>query len=84
MGDRVDQHQQGRHVAAEALAVEAAGLNPGGAEQQHGEDAGRFQKAHHRVLQGQQFEGAVAGPTVQVDFGVEALLQPGLGREGPH
>lgn len=84
MADRVNQHQQGRYVAAEALTRELARLDARGAHQQHRQDAGRLQEAHHRELQGQQLLGAVAGTAVQVDLGVEAALQPGLGREGPH
>lgn len=84
MGDRIDQHQQGRHIAAEALAGEAARLNPRGADQQHREDASRFDEAHHRMLQRQQAHGAVAGTAVQIDLLLKALLQPGLGSKGAH
>ena len=84
VADRIDQHQQGRHIAAESLAVEVAALDAGGPHQQHRQDAGGLQEAHHRVLQGQQPLGAVAGAAVQVDLGFEALLQPGFGGEGPH
>ena len=84
MADRIDQHQQGRHIAAEALAVEVAALDAGCAHQQHRQDPGRLQKAHHRILESQQPLGAVTGAAVQIDLRFEALLQPGFGGKGAH
>ena len=84
MADRIDQHQQGRHIAAEALGIEPTGLNARRTDQQHRQDPGRLEKPHHRVLQGQQPLGPVAGPTMQVDLVVKALLQPGFCRKRPH
>ena len=84
VANRIDQHQQGSHIAAEALAIQALGLDARCSHQQHRENAGRFDEAHHRVLQGQQAQGAVAGLAMQVDFGVEPLLEPGFRGKGPH
>ena len=82
--DRIDQHQQSGHIAAEALAIEITRLNACSAEGQNGQDADDLNEPDHRVLEGHQAVGAVASQAVLVDLGLEALLQPGFRGEGPH
>jgi hypothetical protein len=84
VGDRVDQHQQSRHIAAQPLTVELAALDAPGADQQHREDAEGLQEAHNGMLQGQQAQGAIAGAAMLLHLMVEALLQPWFGGIGPH
>ena len=84
MRNRINQHQQGRHIAAEAGRAELLTLDPGRTHQQDRQDPGCLQEAHHRILEGQQALGAETGLAMEVDFGFETGLQPGLGREGPH
>ena len=82
--DRVDQDQQRRDEAAETCATQTAGADAQGTDQQHRQDARRFNETHHGVLQGQQSHRAVASTAMQLNFFFETLLQPGFSSESPH
>ncbi|MEY3735769.1 MAG: hypothetical protein RLZZ624_828 [Cyanobacteriota bacterium] len=84
MTDRVDQHQQRRHIAAEALGIDRLTADAHGTDQEHRQDSCRFDEADNGMLQGQQLEAAVAGAAMQIDLGVKAILQPGFGGVSPH
>ena len=82
--DGINEHQQRNAVADELRGSEAAGMDPPGPQQQNCQDPCGFKKAHHRMLQRHQIQGAEAGPAMSINLAGKALLEPLLRCKRPH